>query len=309
MFMPAVLRYGIGTDYPVYTAIFKDITRSPGERVEYGFYLLNMIFRTTGFDVQWVFGAMSFLTLFFLFRAIPRRSFYFITPFYYMMLYTASYNTVRQSLVICMAYYAYRLFEKRRIKRAFVCIAIAALFHRSAVMYFALFLLMLFLRIRKRTVIVVFCLILAMTKYINLIIGFMFQYIISYTVYANYIIYLQNNAVTNNEWFATISRYMIFIMLLLSMPKHMTKEMSDICILFLIYIFSYVLGQNILIFGRLSNGFSFAWFPIIHYINSHKAKYTKIVLAILLCWALVYFFFSLKNGMNGVLPYRSIIQR
>jgi hypothetical protein len=309
MFIPAALRYNTGTDYPAYTAIFKNITRAPDERLEYGFYYLNMLFRTAGYDAQWVFGTMSFFTLFFLFLAIPRRSFCFITPFYYLILYTASYNAIRQSLVICMAYYAYRLFEKRRIKNAFICIAVAVLFHRSAVLYFALFLLMLFFKISKETVIAAFCLLMTMAKYINLIISFMFQHIISHTIYSNYIIYLQQNVATNNVWFATSSRYMIFIMLLFFMPKQKNRETSNVCTLLLVYIFSYILGQNILIFGRLSNGFSFVWFPIIHYINSHKTKYTKIVLTILLGWALFYFFFSLKNGMNGALPYRSIIRR
>ena len=288
MFIPAALRYGIGTDYLHYTAIFKDIVRSPEERVEYGFYLLNLIFNKAGFDVQWVFGIMSFLTLFFLFRSVPRKSFYFIIPFYYMMLYTASYNIVRQSIVVCMAYYAYRLFEKRWIKRALLCVAAAMLFHRSAVLYIALFLLLLFFKIRKGTAIVIFFLILIVMRYINLIIGFILQRVVFYTIYANYI---TNASATNNSWYATISRYMIFM------------------ILFLCYIFSYVLGQNILIFGRLANGFSFAWFPLIHYTNSHRAKCTKLVLAVLFCWALVYFIFSLKAGMNGVVPYLSIFQR
>lgn len=309
MFIPAALRYGTGTDYLNYTAIFKDIARSPDERLEYGFYLLNLLFNKAGFDVQWVFGTMSFFTLFFLFRAVPRKSFKFIIPFYYMTLYTAAYNIIRQSAVICMAYYAYRLFETRRIKRALLCTAAAMLFHRSAVLYFVLFLLLRFFEIRKGTAVALFFLILIVMRYINLIMGFIFQHIIYYTIYSNYIMNTHYISAANNAWYATISRYIIFGMLLIFLPKQKGKEMSGVCKLFLAYIFSYALGQNILIFGRLSTGFSFAWFPVIHYINSHRTKYTKLVLAILFCWALVYFLFSLKSGMSGVVPYRSIFQR
>jgi hypothetical protein len=306
MLIPAVLRRDIGTDYPVYVTIFNRITYSADERVEYGFYLLNTIFKTIDFDVQWVFGIMAFLTLSFLFRAVPRKSFYFIIPFYYMMLYTAAYNIVRQSLVVTMVYYAYRLFEQKKLKRALFCIAAAMLFHRSAVLYFALFLLMIVLKMRKEFIIILFCFILLLMMYINPVIDFIFQKFIFYTIYANYINNIQYNAATNNAWYATVSRYLVFMLLLIFMPNNRNKEMSNVCILFLCYIFSYILGQNILIFGRLSTGFSFAWFPVIHYINSYKTKYTKFVFSMLFCWGFVYFIFSLKGDMNGIIPYRSI---
>jgi hypothetical protein len=220
-----------------------------------------------------------------------------------MMLYTASYNIVRQSLVVTMAYYAYRLFEQKRIKRALFCIVVAALFHRSAVLYFVLFPLMMVLKIRKEFVLILFFLVLLLMRHINLIIDLIFRKFIFYTIYANYI---PNIVITNNSWYATVSRYLIFMLLLFFLPNHKNKETSNICILLLCYIFSYILGQNILIFGRLSIGFSFAWFPVIHYIGRYKTKYTKFVLTVLFCWGFVYFIFSLKSNMNGIIPYRSI---
>jgi hypothetical protein len=306
MFIPAALRRGIGTDYVVYVTIFDMLKNNIHTSSELGYKLLNQMLIFLDLDVQWVFTIMSFLTLFFLFLAVPRKSFYIIIPFYYMLLYTSSYNIVRQSLVVTIVYYAYQLFNKKKIVASFFYLTTAVLFHNSAILYCILFLMMLILKIEKNNAIFFLLILVPISRYADKIITIIFEYIISWTVYSHYISNTLFNLATENLWYGTISRYMIFFIVLISLPNIKEKYFSNMYVAFLSFVFAYLLGQSINIFGRLSTGFSFAWFPVIHVINIYHTRYRRIVLLLLYSWGLFYFIFSLKNNFGEVVPYKSI---
>jgi hypothetical protein len=307
MFIPAALRYGNGTDYFSYVYIFNNIQN---KNTELGYKLLNQLIQYLELDVQFVFATMSFLTLYFLFKAVPYRSFYFIVPFYFASLYAFSYNGVRQALVVTMAYYAYQLMGKKRIILSLFYILIASFFHTSAFLYYIIFLIMMIFKIQKKHAIFFFVILLVGSQFTNHIVDSLFNGVISYTNYAGYSSHpLYSKATERHTWYGIFSRYIIFCILLFFCPAVKSKNASNIFILFLFFIFSDILASTVIIFTRLATGFSFAWFPMIHYINMYHTKYRKIVLLILYFWSLFLLFYMIKNGTNDIAPYRTVFQR
>jgi hypothetical protein len=309
MFIPSALRYGIGTDYFSYVSIFKAIANNRYTDIEIGYKLLNQLWIALNLDVQFVFAAMSFFTFLFLFLAVPRKSFYIIIPFYFVIQYGFSYNVVRQALVITMAYYAYQLFDKKKILRAFFCIIIAFFFHKSAAVYILLFLLMMIFNIQKKYAVVIFIMILASFTVADKIIVFLFDLIISNTPYARYINSKYVIATERHSFLGVVSTFLMLSATLLFMPNIRDKKTSNAFIVLLFYTVSQVLANIILIFYRFVALFIFGWLVGINHINIHRGKYRKIILLMLYCWEWFYFIFSLRNGINEITPYRTIFSK
>jgi hypothetical protein len=162
MFIPTALRYDVGIDYLAYIRIFntiknkRDLAKIGFGNLEGGYVWLNKAFAYIGLDGQWVLATMAFLTLFFLFCATPKKSFYIIIPFYFVLQYSSIFNIVRQGLVITMGYYAYQLFNKNKKIKAFLIVFIAFFFHKTALLYFFLFLFLLIFNIKKKHALILF---------------------------------------------------------------------------------------------------------------------------------------------------------
>ncbi|HHX79161.1 MAG TPA: hypothetical protein GX695_05370 [Acholeplasmataceae bacterium] len=114
LFIPAALRYNIGTDYKNYVAIFNKILYTQKASQEPGFLLLNQTIQKVGLGSQWVFISVSFLTYFFLFKSIEKKDFYLAIPIYILVIYGMSYSAIRQALVMSMSMYAIKLFFDKK---------------------------------------------------------------------------------------------------------------------------------------------------------------------------------------------------
>jgi hypothetical protein len=309
MFLPAALRYGVGTDYFNYVRIYNSLNVSSAY-VEYGFYMLNVFLYENGWDVQWIFAIMAFLILLFLFLSVSRKSFYIIIPFYMTFFYSFSFNIIRQALVVSMVYYAFVLFNKKRLFASLAILVAGSLFHVSALLFIPLFLVLSIVRITKRRAVILLVLVLASTFFSNTIIEFIFNKIVSYTDYTGYITSSVYNSKTEMGTGIGVGlRYLMMVIIIITFYNKTEKESSNVLTAFLVYIFTDCLGIQVTIFLRLSFGFSFIWLPVIDFINAHSTKYRKIIVLSLFFWTFIVLIANYRNNMNAMIPYKTIFSK
>jgi hypothetical protein len=310
MFIPAALRYNTGTDYLTYQKIFNLISSGyKAGGIEYGYVAINKISAVCGFGFRGVITITSFLTLFFVFISVERKSFWVVIFVYYTLLYTASFNTIRQALAIAMAYYSYQLINNRKILKSFLLIFAASLFHRSVLLYYPVFLLMLFAKINKKRAVFLLVLSIAVKIFSKPIVDWLFDVAVSQTPYASYAKTMYNIPNENSILFDAV-HYFIFSTVIFLMPDIKTKSAGNAYCFYTTLNFVYVLGGASGIFNRLNYLFLPAWFPLLHQINIYHSKYRKVILLIVLFWVLASFIASVGlMGSYDVVPYKSIFWR
>ena len=148
LFLVAALREHVGTDYSTYVDIYSkviDNNFSPGERTWLKqsplFYILCIALSKITKDYHLMFGIVSFVTIYFVYRAIIRSSSDCLISLYLYFcfcLYFQSFNQIRQMAAVSISLYAITwLAEKKREKFIF-WIFVAAGFHMSALIVLSL---------------------------------------------------------------------------------------------------------------------------------------------------------------------------
>lgn len=95
-FIPAAIRYGIGTDFFTY----QDIFYSQDDNIEPVYLLINKLVYALNIDVQWVFIITAIITYIPLCFLLKRKNFFIIIVMYVLIYYLSTYNTVRQAMAI-----------------------------------------------------------------------------------------------------------------------------------------------------------------------------------------------------------------
>ncbi|WP_025145038.1 EpsG family protein [Pedobacter jeongneungensis] len=136
------LRWGIGTDWNIYREYFEDCLDNNRDNFEIGYMLLSQAIRifTSNYSVFLVVHAIIVYGLIsksiFRFAVNPLFSIFF---FYCIMLTYLGMNRQYISFAICI--YSYKFIFDKKIINFLACIAIAFLFHKSALFFiFAYFL-------------------------------------------------------------------------------------------------------------------------------------------------------------------------
>lgn len=146
LFLIAALRYGIGTDYwPRYAPLFEQIQLGDVDGQEIGYVLLNKAVGLITDDYQGIFVVTSFLTIALFYRFFLRMS---INPALSVFIYSfggfylEDFNLVKQGLAIAILVNTIE-FALRKKHLAFVLATLlAASFHASALIWFAVWPLM-----------------------------------------------------------------------------------------------------------------------------------------------------------------------
>lgn len=146
LFVVAALRYGIGTDYWLRNVpLFEQVREGGGDDYEYGFVLINRVIGELTDDYQWLFAAISFLTIALFYRFIVRMS---LNPamsvflFVFGGFYLEAFNLVRQGLAIAIVLNTIELAMRKRRFRFILCTLLAVSIHSSAFIWFAVWPLM-----------------------------------------------------------------------------------------------------------------------------------------------------------------------
>lgn len=134
------LRYNIGVDYKAYENIFRLalIYKRNSYHMELGYYYLNRISANISQNPQIIFFLTAFLIVFFFLKGIEKNngSMYFgVLAFIGMGYYFYAMNIQRQYIAIMIMFYAIQFLENRNLPKFLVCVAIAASFHLSAIIW------------------------------------------------------------------------------------------------------------------------------------------------------------------------------
>lgn len=146
LFLIAALRYGIGTDYwPRYAPLFEQIQSGTVAGQEVGFVLLNKAVGLVTDDYQGIFVVTSFLTIALFYRFFLRMS---INPalsvFIYVFggTYLEDFNLVMQALAIAILVNTFEFALRKKHLAFILATLLAASFHSSALVWFAVWPLM-----------------------------------------------------------------------------------------------------------------------------------------------------------------------
>lgn len=131
--LPAILRYGVGTDY-LGTYTFLIAEAMDGEcTTGIGYYLLERLMLWVSDDNGYfVFGGAAVLIYSLVLLAMPRRRFLATTVWFFLTLYTFTFNGIRQSVALAWILLAFANLQRKRYLPAIILMAVAVSFHSSA---------------------------------------------------------------------------------------------------------------------------------------------------------------------------------
>lgn len=139
------LREGVGTDFnDVYVKGYMDISSGMGSRFEPGFVLLCRSLALLGFDYHALFFVTSFAVVFLVYRAIYLQSgnlVWGVFIFLFGGFLFFSTNGVRQALAVAILLNALPFATRSEPIKYAAVVAIAALFHSTALIFLPLYLL------------------------------------------------------------------------------------------------------------------------------------------------------------------------
>lgn len=130
LFIPAALRYGIGTDYSSYEDIYNGNVYG---LLEPGFVIIVNSFNSWGVSSFFFFAFMSFLTYLPICFWLKRKYYSWIVPLYVMFFYLQTYSIIRQALCVSFLIYAIQLMMMHKPYKALFWIIFSSMFHFSGI--------------------------------------------------------------------------------------------------------------------------------------------------------------------------------
>ena len=314
LFLVASLRFDIGTDYINYHIIFHMIELDGDFKIEVGFLLLNKILIFFNLPFEIAIAIYSFLTLIFIYIAIPRK---YLMLFIFLYIasnsYFQSFSLIRQSLAISIILYAIPYINKNSFFKYLIWVIIASSIHLSAILFLPIYFM------RKLSVnyfyayaIIIWYFIVQYTE----IIEFLFMNIISLTPYGIYIggAFFDREIATGSG-LGVLFRLLIGIIILLysTRIKDKTPEVNIYLLLLFLYELSYIAALKIYIFNLLADTFSlFFIYSVPYFIYSFNKKISNIVMTVTILLFTILMYKNLTNdyyqvsGGVGVMPYKSL---
>lgn len=271
VFIPAAIRYDVGTDYLSYVSIFESPSILENYKIkEPGFYFITWFLKTNGFHFQWMFVIFAFIFTFIAFKAYPRKNAWLLHFLFFSMLWFSSFNIMRQTTALAWCFLAIFYFFERKYIWFIVLILIASTFHKSAIFILivggiACIPLRFFLKGYLLPIIFIIGIIITYL-FFNSILNFTEQFlnILGFSRYANYF----NNPVHFiKKDFGTglgILVKILFSIYIISNTKKLieiNKNYWFISVLSFFYSVSLVLASRIVILDRMADAFSIT--PII----------------------------------------------
>lgn len=139
LFIPAALRYGIGTDYfATYVPLFMKIASGKTGFNEAGFTWFVFKLSNITSNYQWFFVITSFLTISLIIETIKAQSANYVTSILLFILgtyYFYSYSGIRQALATAIFIYGLRFVEEKKPIKYGICILLATTVHLIAIIY------------------------------------------------------------------------------------------------------------------------------------------------------------------------------
>lgn len=146
----AGFRYETGHDWINYLEVFRSVptlghlwhSYLENAGTEPGFTLLNSIVKTFGGGIQVVYFVVAFISLYFFYKAIAQFSsnrMLSVLLFFCLAYLFLIFSIIRQGLAVSICFFALRFILERKMWKYFLCVALAMMFHYTAVIMLPLY--------------------------------------------------------------------------------------------------------------------------------------------------------------------------
>nr|WP_238340005.1 EpsG family protein [Citrobacter sp. NCU1] len=318
-------RYGIGTDYYSYESIFYSIERGGAynESLELGFKLLGALFPNSQDGFFCFLFVLSLITnivfLIALYRENKKLSenikLLGLLLFFLSSTYFWPFNGVRQGIACAFVAYSLKYIYARSFIKFAICILIASLFHKSALLVVVIYFLY---PIRIPHLFYLFAVLTSIIIHQVGVVSFIGEILLPY-LGDKYARYIYNPLDFGGSGLGVYVYVLIFLVLwsargILSKNLHkhydILRRIDFYLLLYTIGIILRIFALDNLIFVRFAYYFTiFDMFFIPYLISQFKRPSNRIVLSIFFLF--VYFILFLNSIMNSndLLPYESILLR
>lgn len=295
LWIPASLRYGILRDYFNYVYIFNniDIYASTGN-LEIGWVLLNKAIRFVRLPSQWVFVFSSFIIYLPICFIIKRKNFFYCILFYIIFgLYFSSFNTIRHNVALSFCICAFTALDFKKKIRFFVWIALASLFHQSALFVLPFFPLK-YVKFKRNIIPIIITIIGVFLLFKVDILEITFS--IAEKLKNKYVIYrIAEYGIRRREpntGLGVLAKMLPSLLIVFMLPRITKKypQKAFTANLSIIYVFLSVLSAYYVVMGRVQGVFDFVPMLVTGFaIQAAGKKYKKIVAIVIIISSLLVF--------------------
>lgn len=317
LWIPASLRYGIGTDYFNYCSIYEhiDIDWYTND-VEVGYVGLNQLFHTLQLGHEWLFAAVAGITYAPLCFGLPKKGYAWWMLFYVLTIYFNSYTLMRQSIAISLSLYASVQLLQGHSKRYLISIVLASFFHTSALLLLIAFILKYMNFNRWNTLLLAVGGVFFMFKFDFISKLFESEFFLN-SKYGDYAFSSFNRETEMGSGLGVVVKCLVpCSCIFLSNKIQNAKRKNGFLVgMSIAYLLAMSLAVQIHIFNRLVDVVSFISVLGIGVISMSRMRYRKILLLYLLCLSALTFEYNIAVAQAsrgeglGISPYVSLFNR
>lgn len=313
MFIPAAIRYDIGTDYSFYVDAYNSLGLL--DNFEFGFKMIVICLKKLSLPTQSLFIFTSFIIYAPICFFLNRERYFLKIVLYFLIFYLYTFNIIRNSIALSILLVALELYLKGHKLKAYVIYSISCVFHYSMFFFIPIFILDLFY-IKKRILLIIsitfFYLIISNKIFTVLNTPFFLD-----SKYGVYIGSSHSNQTDIGSGLGVLLYSIIPIILLGILYTYYNSKTKIRFYMLLFYLFSYLLALKISILGRLSDVFSISLiFTLPYLIDKISKKRAHLAYFGFIFYFLLFILFEMQivnnkrnniSGGHGINPYETIM--
>jgi hypothetical protein len=319
LFLPAAVRYNIGTDYSNYVDYYHKIQQGIIVPKEPLYILFNQLIDYLDIDFQWFFITISFLTYYLLYKSLPIEILAVGVFLYVVRLYFASYDAVRQELAIVIVIYAMKNFNS--LKRYYLWMLLVVMIHFGTGIVMMLIRPIINIKVNKIILMLIITFLTVLIIKTNIVFN-MLALVASF--FPKYAWYLTSDYVYGAKIGSGVGvafRVVIALSILYSrdiiLKRYRNLPINAIFNMYFLYLIFYLLAVKIHIFGRVQGIFEFFFIFSFSYFLITIKGYGKYIIGILFL-GIYYSFFLTSIGKGtinkenkgaGINPYQTIFYK
>lgn len=306
------LRYYVGTDFENYQIWFFQYLNAPisFSDKDFGFGIMIKTIQLFTQSPQILFIVSAVIINVFIMLFIKENTdFYDLGYFLFIALYFyySSFNIMRQWIAMSIFLYALKFAYDRKIIKYLLCIAIASIFHKTALLTIPIYFIFQ-MKINIKNLAILICGLLVVVWQFENIITFIGS-VLNMNI-TKYLLYFDNTTSTGSNGYAYVIIVLLLLCIIAFTYKKYIKEneqgKNQILILILAGIIS-LAGTNSMIFGRLQLYF----IPIIIVVIPNILKLIpqrqrRVAYFLIVILGMLYMYRSLLINGGEPLPYQSI---
>lgn len=325
------LRFNVGGDYISYHDYFNSLDISRFENsthTEFGYFILMYIIKYLELPFYFLFITTSFIQIIGIYKWAKNYKFLlgWIIFYYFTSLYLfESMNIIRQAMAFSIILYSTIFIISSRLLPFVISIIIAALFHKSAIIFLPFYFFFKYDFIKNKYLQV--ALVLASTIFVNPVLESFFNYFETLTIFLNYETYsnagnrsdlfIQNNSNGYSLGYYFNLSVNLIIILYSDKLKHFFREYyykgyHNMFLIAALFSTISILSNSILIYRIFFyfNSFRFVVLSFLcYYLFSNRNKMFNYFVGIIIAISFVFFFISaISKGASWSSPFQFVFQ-